>query len=469
MTVGIYIRVSTQEQAQEGYSIPAQKERLTAYCKAQGWGDYRFYIDDGVSGRGMERPKLKLLLDHVKEANIDIVLVYRLDRFTRSVRDLHKMLEMLNEHKCGFKSATEVYDTTTAMGRLFITIVAALAEWESDNSSERIKMALEEKASSGEWIGNVPYCFNIGENERLVKNDKVPVVLDIIKKIKSGMSARQVAEFLTKTNNDKKAWHPTTVLRILRNPAIYGATSWLDKVYENTHEGIISKDEFIQLQQILNDRSQYRRRDVKSDYLFQGVLTCPKCGLILTVNRFIRKKTNGTEYQGAIYRCQTCRNKGKKTKDIGERRFLKALYEYMVTVKIDTIEIPDEPDEQLTYVNQLQQMERKREKYQRAWASDLISDEEFKKMMDETRKVYDELKKKIDEYEKPPTIDIESIKNIVSTFNQNFKLLAQEEKRTFISTFIRKIKYKLISQPPKRPDKHKTGKDLVVVTNVEFH
>lgn len=467
MTVGIYIRVSTQEQAQEGYSIPAQKERLTAYCKAQGWNDYKFYIDDGRSGRDMERPKLKLLLDHVKQGKIKLLLVYRLDRFTRSVKDLHKMLELLNEYGCGFKSATEVYDTTTAMGRLFITIVAALAEWETDNMSERISMALEEKVSSGEHVGGIPYSFDRTEDEKLVANpERSAVTLKMIEKIEAGWSVRQVANYLTKVDN--KEWYTNTIIRILRNPVLYGSTRWNDKVYENTHEGIISKDRFVKLQQILDDRSLHPRRDVKSIYLFQGTIVCPDCNHTLSVNRFIHKNKDGSEHVGAVYRCLKCIKAGKKAKYIGERRFLNGLYEYMKNVTFDDIELPEVDDDREKLTVQLKQIEKKREKYQRAWASDLISDKEFEKLMNETKEVYEDLKKEISEHEAPATLDIDELKKIVMTFNQNFKLLSQEEKRTFISSFIRRIEYKLIPQPPKNK-RNKVGKDLVVITHVEFY
>src|SRR5699024_6043095 len=187
--IAIYIRVSTLEQAKEGYSIAAQRERLLAFCKAQGWENYKFYVDEGVSAKDTKRPELHRLFKDMRDGYIKMILVYRLDRFTRKVVDLHKMLEEMNKYDCAFKSATEPYDTSSAMGRMFITIVAALAQWETENLSERIKMALEEKVSSGERVGNIPFGFSLDENDRLVKNDQSSIVLDMIEKIKSGMSA----------------------------------------------------------------------------------------------------------------------------------------------------------------------------------------------------------------------------------------------------------------------------------------
>lgn len=97
MTVGIYIRVSTEEQANEGYSISAQRERLKAFCMAQNWSEHKFYVDEGISGRDTNRPQLKKLLKDIKNGLINVLLVYRLDRLTRSVRDLHKILDELEK------------------------------------------------------------------------------------------------------------------------------------------------------------------------------------------------------------------------------------------------------------------------------------------------------------------------------------------------------------------------------------
>lgn len=469
-TIGIYIRVSTQEQAKEGYSIPAQKERLLAFCAAQGWTDYKLYIDEGVSAKDTKRPQLQQMFEDVKKGKISMILVYRLDRFTRSVRDLYNMLEMLEKYKCSFRSATEMYDTSNAMGRMFIGLVALLAQWETENLSERIKMALEEKVSGGERVGNIPFGFDLNEKEQLVPNEKAPIVLDMIEKYKSGMSMNQISNYLTKTNGDKATWHINSVKRLLRNPALYGATRWNDKVYENTHEGIITKADFIKLQRMLDDNAVHFRREVESIYIFQGVLSCPRCSRPLSVNRFIRKRPNGTEYQGAVYRCQVCFKEGYHQKVIGEKRFIEALYEYMKNVEFHDIKpVQVDNTEQKQLLKQLDQIERKREKFQRAWANDKMTDEEFDKRMDETREIYEELKQKVSVIKAPEPFDPEAIKEIVFTFNQNFSFLTHEEKRMFVSRFIRRIDFELIPQPPKRPDKAKTGKDKVVITDIQFY
>jgi DNA invertase Pin-like site-specific DNA recombinase len=468
MTVGLYIRVSTQEQAKEGYSIGAQKERLIAYCTAQGWPDYKLYVDEGVSAKDTNRPQLQQLMADVKTGKIHMILVYRLDRFTRSVRDLYTLLDGLEKYKCAFKSATELYDTSSAMGRMFIGLVALLAQWETENLSERIKVALIEKVSGGERVGAVPFGFDLTEDEKLKANEQSPIVLEMIEKVKNGMSASQLAKYLNRTNNDR-TWHPQGVLRVLRNPALYGATKWNDDVYENTHTGLISKDEFMKLQQMLEDRSLHHNREVESIYLFQGVLSCPRCQRPLSVNRYIRKRKDGSEYQGAIYKCQACYKNGHGMLSIGEHRFLESLFEYMKDVEFKDIEpVKEKNDEHEIIAKQLQQIERKREKYQRAWGSDKMTDEEFDKLMDETRESYEELKKKLSKMKSIVPINTKALKEIVFTFNENFTYLTDEERRMFISQFIRKMEFKLIPQPPVRK-RDKKGKDKVVITNIEFY
>lgn len=467
MTVGIYIRVSTQEQAQEGYSIAAQRERLTAYCIAQGWTDFKFYVDEGVSAKDTNRPYLNLLLEHVKETKINMILVYRLDRFTRSVRDLYNLLETLEQYKCSFKSATEIYDTSTAMGRMFIGLVALLAQWETENLSERIKMALDKKVSDGERVGNIPFGFDLDENEKLVANEDSILLKEMVQKIKSGWSASGLADYLNRVNQDRY-WRATTVLRLLQNPALYGATRWNDKVIENTHEGIMSKAAFEKLQNILESRTPQNRREVKGNYLFQGILACPRCGSIMAVNRLIKKDKDGNEKQYSSYRCNTCLHAKTPQRRIGESRMLDALMDYMKNVELPEAPAIEEKDNSFYYKEQLKQVEKKREKYQRAWANDLMTDDEFTKRMNETKEIYEELKKKAEETKAPAPVDAEAFKKIVFTFNQSFSYLTQEEKQQFIQQFIKKIEFNTIPAPPK-DRRNKKGYETIEITEIIFY
>jgi DNA invertase Pin-like site-specific DNA recombinase/RNase P subunit RPR2 len=474
-TIALYIRVSTMEQAREGYSIAAQKERLTAYCKAQGWENIKFYTEEGVSAKDTNRPELQRMFDDMRSGKIQMILVYRLDRFTRRVVDLHKMLEEMQKYNCAFKSATEPYDTSTAMGRMFITIVAALAQWENENLSERIKVALEEKVSGGERVGGVPFGFDMTEEEKLVKNQYAPVILDVIDKIKGGWSANRVAGLLDKMKTGGRNWKSKTVLRVLTNPALYGATRWGDKVFEDTHDGIITKKEFDHLQKVLADRTIHARRDVKTPYLFQGILVCPDCGSRLLPNRSIRtRKKDGSTYHTIIYKCTACYYAtGRMGYTPGEARLEKALMEFMQNVEFKNIEaasIEDEREEtEYDYLNrQLAQIKRQREKYQKAWATDNMTDGEFENLMKETREILEELNRKIDEHKPKEKVNTEAIKEIVFTFNKTFSFLTQEEKQAFVQQFIRKIEYTLINQPPVNP-RSKKGKPKIVFTSVEFY
>src|SRR5699024_10102365 len=410
--------------------LSAQKERLESFCKAQGWSDYKFYIEEGISAKSDKRPVYQKMMEHVKQGKIKTVLVYKLDRIMRSIGDLDRMIKTLEEYDCAFKSATEPFDTKSATGKLFIYMVGAFAQWEIELSSERIQMALEEKVSKGQRVGNIPYPFDLGENEKLIPNEKrTRRTLEIIDKYESGMSTGKIAEYMQNTETTDKNWRPNTIMRLLKNPALCGDTRWNDKVYKNTHKGIISRERFNKIQIMLKDRADNRLKNVKSTYLFRGIIACPSCGNKLNVNRYIRKRADGSVYQSATYGCPPCSKKRQFNKDIGEKRFLNALYEYMKNVEVEEIKDVEVKNDKPNYIDRYKKIERIRERYQRAWANELMSDEEFKKRMDETATEYEVLKRKVENYEEEKPINVKEIKNVVTMFNNNLKMLTTHEKQ----------------------------------------
>ncbi|MED0649742.1 recombinase family protein [Aeribacillus pallidus] len=449
MAVGIYIRVSTEEQAKEGYSISAQREKLKAYCQVQDWNDFRFYVDEGFSAKDINRPQLQLMLQHIKEGMIDTVLVYRLDRLTRSVVDLYKLLELFGKHNCTFKSATEVYDTSTAIGRLFITLVAAMAQWERENLAERVRMGQIEKARQGKYSAKAPFGFDKGPDDRLVINeDEKIVVLDMIEKIKEGYSIRKLADYMDNSGIPPirgYQWHIASILSILKNPALYGAVKWRDEIIEGAHEGIISKKEYNHLLKLLESRQNLKKRETYSIFIFQMKLICPTCGNRLTCERSVYFRKRDNRYvESNQYRCQACTLNKRKSIGVSERKMEKAFVRYMNEFKIEyTPKLPKKENEREKIQAQLMKIEHQRAKYQKAWANDFITDEEFSALMKETRSIYEELTHKLEtlQPEEEQTVDKEKIKSIVTNFKLNWSYLSPDEKRQFINTFVESIQF----------------------------
>lgn len=453
MTVGIYLRVSTEEQAFEGYSLAAQRERLIAFCVAQGWESYKFYVEEGKSGKTTEkRPALDKLMKDIEKGRIQILLVYRLDRLTRSVRDLHQILHFLEDHKCTFRSATEIYDTSTAMGRMFITIVAAIAEWESANLGERVKMGQIEKARQGKFSAPSPYGFYKDEDHKLhIHSEDIQAVHLMIGKIEEGMSFRQLSKFMETTKFRPRRgykWHIRSMMDILANPVLYGATRWRDEIIEGTHEGIMSKAEFEHLQRLITSRQNHKKRHIDFPVIYQTVLVCPDCGGRLAYERTNWKVKSGERRVLNSYRCQACALNGRTPPFRTSEKIINEL----LIAYFDGFELQPSDPETENKLEELQReivkVERQRDRYQRAWGAELMTDEEFKNHMNDTKQRLESLQLELADVE--DTVqdkeEIAQINELAKNFTRSFILLNQEEKRAFVQTFISAIEIEVIER-----------------------
>lgn len=302
----IYVRVSTEEQAKHGYSIAAQLEKLEAYCKSQGWEAVEQFIDDGYSAKDINRPNFTKMMDRIKHGDIDVLLVYRLDRLTRSVIDLYDILKTLDSHNCMFKSATEVYDTTNAMGRLFITLVAAIAQWERENLAERVRLGMEKKTKLGKWKGGTPpYGYKIIDTKLVINDDEAPVVkkiFDMSKRLGFYTIAKQLTEIGYPTRKGS-SWHVDTIRDIANNPVYAGYLTFNEggkspkkaikelKLYEGRQDKIISREEFWELQTLLEKRKTSGGKRETSNYYFSSLLKCGRCGHSMSGHKSAGRKT----------------------------------------------------------------------------------------------------------------------------------------------------------------------------------
>lgn len=312
MYAAIYVRVSTEEQAEKGFSIDVQKERLLAYCKSQGWDNAKIYIDDGYTGTNLDRPAMKRMIRHIEDKKIHTVVVYKLDRLSRKQKDVLKLLEDVFEpNNVVFKSATEPFETSTAFGKAMIGVLAVFAQLERDMIVERTTVGRRKKISNGIWSGGrVPFGYRW--NKDLQKFEIVPeeawIVKEIFRRYLLGHSRLSIAEWAADRTNERTIDH-STIRDMIARPVYKGDLVNSDQVYIGSHEPIIEPEIWEAAQ-----REAIKRKEGVSplgEYLLTGLLKCGICGgSIVHVHR--RDKKNGKEY---IYNYYTCKNQHVRKKD----------------------------------------------------------------------------------------------------------------------------------------------------------
>lgn len=277
----IYIRVSTDSQVEEGYSIDAQKEQLAAYCISKQIKEYRFYIDGGWSGSNIERPEMQRLIKDVKDNKISHVIVYKLDRLSRSQKDtLYLIEDVFNPHGVDFVSLNESMDTSTPMGRLMLGILSAFAQLERENIRLRTRMGMKERVKSGLWMGGgrIPFGYDYDKTiGTLVPNKDAEKVRQIYKLYIEGKSPQDIANMLGLK-------YDRLVYQILSRKSNYGIIEYNGEEYQGKHEPIISKEIFDIAERCRIDRKITRSNT--SDHLLTGLVYCGKCGAKLRYQKW---------------------------------------------------------------------------------------------------------------------------------------------------------------------------------------
>ena len=269
----IYIRVSTDAQAEEGYSIDAQKEQLTAYCIAKGMKDYEYYIDGGYSGSTINRPEIQRLISDCSNNKISCVVVFKLDRLSRSQKDtLYLIEDVFNKNNVDFVSLNESIDTTSPTGKLMIGILSAFAQLERENIKLRTRIGMKERVKSGLWRGGgkIPFGYNYDPVQGiLVQNEDAEKVKQMYNLILSGESYLSIS----KTLGIK---HSITVRKVLQNKIYYGVMEYNGVEYEGKHKPIITKKIYDDTMKEIKRRSS--STVIKSEHLLTGLIYCGKCG-----------------------------------------------------------------------------------------------------------------------------------------------------------------------------------------------
>ncbi|HEY0087946.1 MAG TPA: recombinase family protein, partial [Candidatus Lokiarchaeia archaeon] len=227
----IYTRVSTEDQAKEGFSLGAQLEKLRSYCKARDYEIGGEYIDDGYSGRYVKRPAYTRMMEEMEKW--DTILVIKMDRIHRNSKNFMLMMENLKKSGKEFVSMTESLDTSTAMGRFVMDIIQRIAQLESEQIGERVYIGMEQKAkTNGGVLGfNIPYGYNYSSEKLILNENEGKNVTKIFEMYLKGLSMKKIANELNKKNiptKFNKTWGTQTVSLILKNPIYCGYLHWED-------------------------------------------------------------------------------------------------------------------------------------------------------------------------------------------------------------------------------------------------
>ncbi|MDM0460982.1 recombinase family protein [Clostridium perfringens] len=484
--IAIYCRVSTEEQSENGYSIDEQERLLEEWCKKMGYVIYKCYSDRGISGKNIkDRPALKELLSDAKAGKFDMVISWKINRVSRKLEDVLKIVNLLEKNNITFKSYSEPFETDTPAGRMQFQMMALIGEFERGTIAQNVKMGMIAKAKSGNWCGgrvlgydlvpnNSPEEEKKGKNKLEINEKEAEIVRFIFNEYSKGKGYKAITNQINKLGYKTKKGNNFSVgsIRdILTNPVYIGEIrynvrqNWSEKRRRNInpnpirvkgkHEAIIDRELWDKVQLILESKKGKPSRIYDGEYPLTGILRCPKCGAGMVISRTTNTLADGTKKRIAYYCCGNWKNKGtsvcnsntirvdkaneyvfKKIEElVSNEAMIKAVVKNINKERKDKVK----PAKRLLgdIDKELEKLDKRKRKIFEAYEDDILTKEEF-----QTRK--DELNEKIRilEEEKKPLLNTisediseeipyEFIKDILMNFSKilNSSVSREQQKK----------------------------------------
>lgn len=304
--VALYVRVSTTSQLEEGYSIEEQKAKLESYCDIKDWHIYKVYTDGGFSGSTTERPALEQLIKDAQSKLFDTVLVYKLDRLSRSQKDtLYLIEDIFLKNNIEFVSLLENFDTSTPFGRAVIGLLSVFAQLEREQIKERMQLGKLGRAKAGKsmmWAKtSYGYDYNKDTGSMTINEYEALAVKEIFTSYLAGMSITKLRDKINDEYPKQPAWSYRTIRGILANPVYCGLNQYKGQTFQGTHTAIISLVDFEQTQRELAKRQQTAKelsnpRPFQAKYMLSGLAQCGYCHAPLKVI-LGQKRKDGTRFK----------------------------------------------------------------------------------------------------------------------------------------------------------------------------
>ena len=397
---GLYMRVSTEDQAREGFSLPEQKERLEAFCKFKGYQIIDYYQDAGISAKtGNHRPEFERLKEDIKSKKINTIVSLKLDRITRSIYDWENLITFLDENDAYLDCANDEINTTTANGKMISRLLMSVSQNEIERTSERTKIGLAGAIKNGHIPHIAPLGYKREDKKLVIDYSTKDIVVRIFDLYYNGYSYQKISNLFNKEKVlGKDNWRDSTIMGILENEIykgdfVHGKKTKHPTYYEDVVEPIISKEMWAdcQVQKKKNSRS-YKRT---LTYLYLQKLKCPKCGRVLGGKATTKKNGNAYFY----YYCNDCKIEFKE-KVINEyfNQFISELVEYDSVVNQFFLPMIkqkfDEPKEKLE--KELAKQDEKLERIRKAYINGAFGLDVYTKETAIVEKSIENLKNELD-------------------------------------------------------------------------
>ena len=394
---GIYKRVSTLDQKREGFSLGEQEEKLKEFCKFKGYEIYKVYADEGISAKNDKRPAYQEMMRDVKDKKINVIVAFKLDRLTRSVYDIEKLMKFVNDNDCDIDCMADESNTTTSNGRMVMRIMTSVSQNEIEKCSERTKFGMVGAIKAGHIPNKCPLGFK-RNNKKLVPD---PLTKDIVIRVfdlyLEGKSYQTIANIyneekvLGKTN-----WRDSTINHIITNELykgdyLHGKRTKKPTYYENVVEPIVSKQKWEDCQYQKQRNARHYERT--ATYLFTNKLKCSKCGKFL--GGCATTKKNGTKYY--YYKCEKCKTYFSEA-DIEERlkgflielnkqdELINDYYTPFIKSKLD--------NKQIDYDKEIKDLDKQLDRIKTAYIKGILKIEDFENEINQIEFNKNELNKK---------------------------------------------------------------------------
>ena len=464
---GLYLRVSTEDQAREGFSLREQKERLEALCKFKDYKIYDYYQDAGISAKtGNHRPEFDRMIDDAKAGKINTVIALKLDRISRSIYDWENLLTTSEKYDFDLICANDDINTTTANGKMITRIMMSVSQNEIERTSERTKIGLSGAIKQGHIPARAPLGYK-HENKLLVPD---PLTKDIVVRIYNMYFEGKTYFNIATIFNEEKVlgktnWKDTGILRIIANEIykgdyVHGKRTNHPTYYENVVEPIISKQlwENCQVQKKKNQKNYMRTQT----YIFLQKLKCPKCGRILAGGASHKIKADKWYF---YYRCEDCKNNIKETEIEDAVKTLLAdileydnvVNEFFLPVLKSKINNPKDDLEK-----ELKSLNNKKDRIRKAYIDSLFTEDEYKEESELIENQIKLINSKLLENKQAEQLNftmddillkrdmdfINKVKLPISyyAFNDNWNLLDRETKADIIMRYVDDIELEIANK-----------------------